>query len=205
LCLCQNLLKKNYVLTELRTVPTIMCTDVSADLICLECVATSSYALSTKDRWGHFNFMNSRFHLHEFPSSSSWIPEFIFMHSWFQLHEFMISTSRIGYREFVKFKWRICEVEIVNSWSWSREFVKLKWGIHNAVSWIREFRILETWIHEDRIVNSWRWYREFMKLKWTYRSFVVKLGVLPLIKLYVFPTWEPHFMSNSSIHTYTFI
>jgi hypothetical protein len=71
----------------------------------------------TKNRWGHFNFMNSRFHLHEFSISISQVHDF----NWFQLHEFTISTSWSWNREFVKLKSWIREVVIVNSRSWIRE------------------------------------------------------------------------------------
>jgi hypothetical protein len=56
----------------------------------------STTRISTKERCGHFNFMNYRF----------------------LLHEFTISTSRIHEVE----SW-IREVEIANSWSWNRDII----------------------------------------------------------------------------------
>jgi hypothetical protein len=56
--------------------------------------------LCTKDdRWGHFNFMNSLFQLHEFSISTSWIHYFNFMNSRFQLHEVKFVKTKSGIHE----------------------------------------------------------------------------------------------------------
>jgi hypothetical protein len=49
-------------------------------------------SLYTKDRWGHFNFMNYRFHLYNFTTLDLWIHVFHKRNSRFQLHGFNIST-----------------------------------------------------------------------------------------------------------------
>jgi hypothetical protein len=113
------------------------------------------FRLSTKDGWGHFNFMNSRFHLRELTIITSWIhvstygiQEFTistsrirdlrFMNSWFHLHKFTILISRIQFREYTISISRVKTVYSrrwnLNSWSWNREFMKLK-------SWIREIEM----------------------------------------------------------------
>jgi hypothetical protein len=109
--------------------------------------ADSCPPYTTKDRWGHFNFIHSRFHLHEFTTSTlriplRWIHDFNLTISalWtsrFQLYEFKILSLRSWNRDFVKLKSWIHEVEILTSWSWNPEFCMLK-----------------SWIHEVAIVNS---------------------------------------------------
>jgi hypothetical protein len=95
----------------------------------------NSRLISTKDRWGHFNFMNSRLQLHEFSISTSRIHNFHFMNSWFQLQEFTISTSWIH------------DFNITNSISWIHDFnfVNSQFQFHEFT--IRKFKKLKTGIH----------------------------------------------------------
>jgi hypothetical protein len=116
---------------------------------------TALYIWIKKDRWGHFNFTNSEFHLREFTILTSWI------------HVFNIQISRIVYSrswfyKFVKIKSWFREVEIVKFMK--VEFMKLK-------SWIREVEIVK--FTKVKIVNWERWNREFINLKCPQRSLVL--------------------------------
>ena len=64
-----------------------------------------------------FNFMNSRFQLHEFTNSTSRIHEFNFTNSRIQLHEFNFTNSRIQLHEFTNSTSRIHEFHFTNSTS----------------------------------------------------------------------------------------
>ena len=138
-----------------------------------------SKSKSTKDRWWHFNYINSRFQLHEFTISASRIHEFNFTNSRFQLHEFNFTNStsrihefhftnsRIQLHEFTNSTSRIQlhEFHFMNSRIQLHEFTNSTSRIQllNSWSWIREVEFVNSWsgIREVEFVNSWSWIREF--------------------------------------------
>jgi hypothetical protein len=74
---------------------------------------------STIKRLGHFNFKNSRFHLHEFTISTSRNHDHKveIVNSWSWNRNFV--NFACWKREFTQLKFWIQEDEIVNSWSWN--------------------------------------------------------------------------------------
>jgi hypothetical protein len=140
------------------------------------------YLLYTTDRRGHFNFMNSCFHLREFTVLTSWIHvflhmeftiltlriqlcefsisilwihDFYFTNSRFQLHEFKISTSRLHNFNFMNSRFQLNEFTISDSW-----VTILTSRIHDSRVWIgaknwnHEFVKLKSWIRENDSDNS---------------------------------------------------
>ena len=151
-----------------------------------QCWNKFSNKITTKDRQWHFNYINSRFQLHEFTISTSRIrdfnftnsriPEFNFMNSISRIHEFNFtnSASRIHEFNFPNSRIQLHEFNFPNSRIQLHEFtnstsrIQLHEFNHEFSCWIREVEFVNSWrgIREVEFVklNSWIREVEFVKL-----------------------------------------